>query len=56
MAEPSDMIVPLLHEIKSVLIDLRRQTNQRLQELEEGQRDIYSGMPRSRAQLMELTR
>jgi hypothetical protein len=44
MAEPSDMIVPLLREIQSELIALRKETGERLDRLEAGQRNIRSAL------------
>lgn len=44
MAEPSDMIVPLLREIQTELVSLRKETGERLDKLEAGQRSIRSAL------------
>lgn len=44
MAEPSDMIVPLLREIQTELVSLRKETSERLDKLETGQRSIRSAL------------
>ena len=44
MAEPADMIIPMLREIQSELAAFRKETRDRLQALETGQRNIRSAL------------
>jgi hypothetical protein len=44
MAEPADMIVPLLRDIQAELVALRRETGERLDKLEAGQKNIRSAL------------
>ena len=44
MAEPGDMIVPMLREIRAEIAEFRKETNERLTKLEAGQRNLRSAV------------
>lgn len=44
MAQPSDMILPLLHEMRAEMTAFRNETGERLSALESGQRSIRSAL------------
>lgn len=44
MAEPKDLVLPLLREIQADLTAFRRETGERLTKLETGQRNIRSAL------------
>jgi polyhydroxyalkanoate synthesis regulator phasin len=44
MAKPVDLVLPLLREIQADIAAFRKETNERLQKLETGQRNIRSAL------------
>lgn len=44
MAEPEDMVVPLLREMRAEIAAFRKEANERLDKLEAGQRNLRSAM------------
>lgn len=44
MAEPKDLVLPLLREIQADLTAFRKETGERLTKLETGQRNIRSAL------------
>jgi hypothetical protein len=53
MAEPKDLVLPLLREIQADLAAFRKETGERLSRLETGQRNIRSALAGERVRELE---